>query len=430
LYGLPETVVCGPNGCQYVRAHQLCVVGYYRYDVTDRFDRATAELDPPLAVVDLDDFDANAAELVRRAGGLPVRVASKSVRCRALVTRALATAGFHGVLAYTLAEALWLTGMGVSDDVVVGYPTADSAALRALARDGAARSAVTIMVDCAEQLELVDAVLGPDHPEIRVCLELDASWRPLRGVLGDRLHVGTRRSPVFEVADAVALARAIADRPGFRLAGMMAYEGQIAGVGDAPAGRPVRSAALRWMQEHSAAELAARRAEAVSAVGDVAKLEFVNGGGTGSLERTAAEGVCTEAAAGSGLYGPTLFDGYTAFRPRSAARFALPVVRRPGPGIATVLGGGYIASGPAGPDRVPTPVYPPGLRLFGTEGAGEVQTPLAGPAADRLSVGDRVWFRHAKAGELCEHFDELHLVRGDRVVGTVPTYRGEHRTFL
>jgi D-serine deaminase-like pyridoxal phosphate-dependent protein len=398
--------------------------------VTDRFDRATADLDPPLAVVDLDDFDANAAELVRRAGGLPVRVASKSLRCRALISRALAVPGFHGVLAYTLAEALWLIGAGVSDDVVVGYPTADRAALRALALDDSARCAVSIMVDCAEQLDLVDATLGPDHPEIRVCLELDASWRPLRGVLGDRLHVGTRRSPVFEVCDAVELARTIADRPGFRLAGMMAYEGQIAGVGDAPAGRPVRGAVLRWMQERSAAELSARRALAVSAVGDVAKLEFVNGGGTGSLERTAAEGVCTEAAAGSGLYGPTLFDGYTAFRPRPAARFALPVVRRPGPGIATVLGGGYIASGPAGPERVPAPVYPPGLRLFGAEGAGEVQTPLAGPAADRLSVGDRVWFRHAKAGELCEHFDQLHLVRGDRVVDTVPTYRGEHRTFL
>jgi len=401
----------------------------YRYGVTDRYDIATADLDPPLAVVDLDAFDANATDLVRRAAGLPVRVASKSVRCRALVARALATPGFHGVLAYALPEALWLVGTGVSDDVVVGYPTADRAALRELARDDAARCAVSIMVDSAGQLDLVDAVLGPEHPEIRVCLELDASWRPLRGVLGDRLHLGTRRSPVFEVDDAAALARAIADRPGFRLVGMMAYEGQIAGLGDAPARRPVRGAAVRWMQDHSAAELARRRAGAVAAVEDVTKLEFVNGGGTGSLERTAAEGVCTEAAAGSGLYGPTLFDGYAAFRPRPAAQFALPVVRRPGPGIATVLGGGYIASGPAGADRLPAPVHPRGLRLLGIEGAGEVQTPVAGLAASGLAVGDRVWFRHAKAGELCERFDQLHLIRGDRIVDTVPTYRGEGRTF-
>ncbi|HEY3261606.1 MAG TPA: amino acid deaminase/aldolase [Pseudonocardiaceae bacterium] len=395
----------------------------------DRYDAATAALDPPLAVVDLDAFDANGAELVRRAGGLPVRLASKSVRSRTLIARALALPGFDGVLAYTLAEALWLAGTGVSDNVLVAYPTTDRGALRTLARDDPCRVAITIVVDSPAQLDLVDAVLGPHHPEIRVCLELDASWRPLRRLLGGRLHIGPRRSPVFEVADAAVLGRLIAERRGFRLVGMMAYEGQIAGIGDAPARQPVRGAVLRWIQQRSAAELAARRAAAVAAVADVAKLEFVNGGGTGSLERTAAEGVCTEAAAGSGLYAPTLFDQYTGFRPRAAAFFALPVVRRPAPAMATVLGGGYIASGPAGADRLPTPVHPPGLRLLGSEGAGEVQTPVAGAAAAALAVGDRVWFRHAKAGELCERFDELHLVRGDTVVDSVPTYRGERRTF-
>ena len=397
--------------------------------MTARLDTATADLDPPLAVVDLDAFDANAADLVRRAAGLPIRLASKSVRSSALIARALATQGFHGVLAFTLAEALWLVDTGVCDDIVVGYPTADRGALRALAASDAARVAITVMVDSLAQLDFVDATLGGDHQEIRVCLELDASWRPLRSPLRGRLHVGTRRSPVFEVDDAVALARAIADRPGFRLVGMMAYEGQIAGLGDAPRGAPVRAAALRWMQERSAAELATRRGATVAAVGDVTKLEFVNGGGTGSLERTAAEGVCTEAAAGSGLYGPTLFDNYASFRPRPAAFFALPVVRRPGPGMVTVLGGGYIASGPTGANRLPRPVHPAGLRLLGTEGAGEVQTPVAGRAADTLGVGDRVWFRHAKAGELCERFDELHLVSGDRVVDTVPTYRGTGHAF-
>jgi D-serine deaminase-like pyridoxal phosphate-dependent protein len=397
--------------------------------VSARYDTATAGLDPPLAVVDLEAFDANAADLARRAAGLPIRLASKSVRCRSLIARALAMPGFAGVLAFTLPEALWLVRTGITDDAVVGYPTADRAALRDLAADGTARSAITIMVDSPAQLDFVDSTLGADHPEIRVCLELDASWRPLRGVLGDRLHVGTRRSPVFEAGDAAALAKIIEKRRGFRLVGMMAYEGQIAGLGDAPRSRPVKARVLRWMQEHSAAELAPRRAQAVAAVEDVTKLEFVNGGGTGSLERTAAEGVCTEAAAGSGLFGPTLFDAYSRFRPRPAALFALPVVRRPGPGLATVLGGGYIASGPIGPDRQPTPVHPPGLRLLSTEGAGEVQTPLAGAAASGLGVGDRVWFRHAKAGELCERFDELHLVRGDTIVETVPTYRGEGRAF-
>lgn len=394
-----------------------------------RVDVATAALDAPLAVIDLDAFDANAADLVRRAAGRPIRLASKSVRSRALVARALATPGFHGVLAFTLPEALWLVASDICQDVVVGYPTADRGALRALATNDAARQAVTVMVDSLAQLDFMDAVLGSGHPEIRVCLELDASWRPLRGLTGDRLHVGTRRSPVFEPAAAGALARAVVDRPGYRLVGMMAYEGQIAGLGDAPRRAPARAMVLRWMQRRSAAELAERRALAVAAVAEVAQLEFVNGGGTGSLERTVAEGVCTEVAAGSGLYGPTLFDSYAGFRPRPAALFALPVVRRPGPGLVTVLGGGYVASGPPGRSRLPSPVCPEALRLLGTEGAGEVQTPLAGSAADALDIGDRVWFRHAKAGELCERFAELHLVRGDQVTGTVTTYRGDGHAF-
>ena len=138
----------------------------------------------------------------------------------------------------------------------------------------------------------------------------------------------------------------------------------------------------------------------------------------------------TEVAAGSGLYAPALFDGYDAFRARPAAFFGLDVTRRPAPGVVTVIGGGWVASGPAGRDRLPVPALPVGLRLLGAEGAGEVQTPLTGAPARRLAVGDRVWFRHAKAGELCEHVDVLHLVQGDAVVETVPTYRGEGMTSL
>ncbi|MBB3676143.1 amino acid deaminase/aldolase [Modestobacter versicolor] len=391
-----------------------------------RLDAATGELDPPLAVVDLDALDANADDLVRRAAGRPIRVASKSVRSRAVLRRVLARPGFAGVLGYTLAEALWLAGGDdpVSDDVVVGYPTVDRGALRRLAADEQAAARVTLVVDSVEQLDVLDAVAPPgSRPTVRVCLDLDASWR-----LGPA-HVGVRRSPVHTPDQAHALARALVARPGIALVGVMAYEAQIAGVGDSPAGRPLRGLAVRGMQQASARELAARRAAAVAAVREVTELEFVNGGGTGSLERTAAEPAVTELAAGSGLYSPTLFDAYRAFRGRPAALFALPVTRRPGAGMVTVAGGGWIASGPAGADRVPTPTYPAGLQLVPTEGAGEVQTPLRGPGTAGLRVGDRVWFRHAKAGELCERVDVLHAVAGDAVVDALPTYRGEGMTF-
>jgi D-serine deaminase-like pyridoxal phosphate-dependent protein len=389
-----------------------------------RLDAATKALDAPFAIVDLDAFDHNAADLVRRAGGKPVRVASKSVRVRWLLERVLARPGYAGVMCYSLAEALWLSEHDLSEDLLVAYPTVDHGALRALAADEKARGRVTIMVDSAAHLDLVDAALGTGHPPIRVCLELDVSWRPLPG-----LHVGPRRSPVHSARDAADLAAKITRRPGFSLVGVMAYEGQIAGLGDSPIGRPLRAAAVRWMQGKSSRELVERRVEAVAAIRRVADLEFVNGGGTGSLEITGADPSVTELAAGSGLIGPTLFDAYRAFRPRPAALFALPVVRRPGRGVATVFAGGYLASGTATADRLPSPYLPTGLALTPLEGAGEVQTPVVGRAANALALGDRVWFRHAKAGELAERFTHYHVVQGDEVVRTAPTYRGEGKSF-
>lgn len=395
-----------------------------------RLDAATADLDPPFAVVLLQSWRHNAADLVQRAAGTPIRVASKSVRCRALLRDVLARPGYAGVMTPTLPEASWLVGSGVSSDALVAYPTADRAAIGALAVSGELAAAVTLMVDDVAQLDLIDAQSPPaQRRNLRVCIDLDASWRPLNG----RLHVGVRRSPLHAPADVVRLAQHIADRPGFELVGLMAYEAQVAGVGDAPSGRPLYGRAVRAIQARSIRELTARRAETVDAIRRFADLAFVNGGGTGSVEQTVADGVVTEVTAGSGLFAPTLFDGYRAFRPEPAALWALPVVRRPAPGIATVLGGGFVASGPAAADRLPQPALPRGLRLLQAEGAGEVQTPVRGRAADQLRIGDRVWFRHAKAGELCEHVDVLHLLDGDEdlaVTEIVPTYRGEGRTFL
>jgi D-serine deaminase-like pyridoxal phosphate-dependent protein len=387
--------------------------------------RATEHLDPPFAVVDLDAFDANAAELARRTGGrATIRLASKSLRCRDLIRRAAQRQGYHGILAFTLPEALWLAEDHA--DVVVGYPTADRTALKQLAADDRAAARITLMIDSAGQLDFIDEVVGSSRPGIRVCIDLDASLE----LAGGRLHLGPYRSPVHTPQQAASLAQAIADRAGFELVGVMSYEGQIAGLGDNQPGSPFKRAALRAVQRLSARELAGRRAAAIAAVKAIAALEFVNGGGTGSIEQTASEHVITEIGAGSGLYGPGLFDFYRRFRPQPAAYFVMPVVRRPATKIATVLGGGWIASGPPGADRLPTLSWPQGLRMSPLEGAGEVQTPVLGAAAQGLRLGDHVWFRHAKAGELCERVNVLHLVSGSQIVGQVPTYRGEGHAFL
>jgi D-serine deaminase-like pyridoxal phosphate-dependent protein len=401
-----------------------------------RLERATAELRAPFALVDLDAFDANAADLERRAAGRPIRLASKSLRCRGLQERALARPGFRGTMAYTLPEALWLAEQG-AEDLLVAYPTADRAALHELAersRDARPGGEIVVMVDSAEQLAPIEqavAAVGAGA-RVRACLDVDAGYR----ALGGRVRIGVRRSPAHSPGEAAEAARAFAASESVRLVGVMMYEAQIAGVGDDPPGRPLRARAIRAMQARSAPELRRRRAEVVSAVqqalADAGEppLELVNGGGTGSVEQTASEPAVTEVTAGSGLYAPGLFDSYRAFSPAPAAMFALPIVRRPGKGVVTALGGGYLASGPGDGARLPHPHLPAGLRLDGEEGAGEVQTPLLGDAADRLELGDRVYLRHAKAGELCERFNSVFLLEDNRVVDEIPTYRGEGMSFL
>lgn len=158
-----------------------------------RYDRATAHLDAPVAIVDLEAFDANAADLVRRAGGKPVRVASKSVRCRALLERVLAREGFAGIMSFTLDESLWLARAGF-EDVLLAYPSADRSGFGELARDPKLAAAVTVMVDDVAQLDLIDASRAGGTEEVRVCLELDTAL----SLLGGRIRIGARRSPLRE----------------------------------------------------------------------------------------------------------------------------------------------------------------------------------------------------------------------------------------
>lgn len=379
---------------------------------------ATADVDAPLAAVHLPSLRANVADLRRRAGGTRIRLATKSIRCRGVLREVLGPelsgdAGVRGVMAYSLEEALWLVGSGCPD-VLLGYPVVHRAALAALAADRVALDRVTLMVDDVRQLEIAHraGVRGA-----RVCLDVDASL-----VLG-RVHLGVRRSPLRTAAAVRELAGRALDL-GFRPVGLMFYEAQVAGMPD-----DVRGIGL--VKRLSMRRLLGVRAEFAEALAGVTgeRPEIVNSGGSGSLAESAADPAVTEVTAGSGLYVPSLFDHYRTFTPRPALFFALPAVRRPAPGMTTFAYGGYVASGVPGADRLPVPVRPADLRLVGTEGAGEVQTPVCG----EVGVGGRAWWRHAKAGELCERFAGLHVV--DEVdgratlVGTWPTYRGEGKCF-
>jgi D-serine deaminase-like pyridoxal phosphate-dependent protein len=395
-----------------------------------RYDAIFEGIAPPFAFLDLDAMRANAASLSSQAAPLPVRIASKSVRSTEVLRRIFELDDrFRGILSFTLPEALHLAKRGY-EDIFVGYPTADRAALSQLAALAAERPDThpALIVDEPAHLDLIESAAGRGATPIRVSIDIDPSWWPGRGRVA---RIGPKRSPIRTPAQARRLAAEIAERPGTKLVGAMAYEGHIAGVGDDIAGHPVRSAAIRTMQRRSLEELRERLPEVIAAIREVEPdLEWVNAGGTGSLSRTRELGIATELTAGSGFYAPALFDSYRSLDLTPAAFFCVPIVRRPHPGVATALGGGYIASGAPGRDRLPEPYLPPGLGLDSEEGAGEVQTPLVGAVARKLRVGDRVYLRHAKAGELCERFDSLYLVEGDTIADQVPTYRGEGLTFL
>jgi D-serine deaminase-like pyridoxal phosphate-dependent protein len=393
----------------------------------ERYDAIFGDLEPPFAFIDLDAISENAARMLAAAAGKPIRIASKSVRSRELLQRLLALdPGFQGLLNLTLSEALWLHGHGFRD-LVVAYPSVEPGPLAELARTAAEDpdGAPVIMVDSSEQLDLIPAGRAGAAP-VPVAIDLDVGYWPLNG----RLRFGPKRSPIRTPEQAASLAADIVRRENLHLVGVMAYEGQIAGVADRVPRRGLENAAIRVMKHFSARDVRERRAAMVAAVAEHAELRFVNGGGTGSIAQTAAEPAVTEATAGSGFYAPMLFQYYRGLRLEPAAGFALSLNRRPGPGVITALGGGYVASGAVRADRQPVPAWPPRLRLDPLEGAGEAQTPLIGAGADALSIGGRVYLRHAKAGELCERFNSLHVIENGELAGELATYRGEGQAFL
>ncbi|MFL6698795.1 MAG: amino acid deaminase/aldolase [Vitreoscilla sp.] len=379
----------------------------------------------PAAFIDLDAFSANLADLRVRAGGLPIRLVTKSIRSVAILRRVLASgAPFRGLMCYSPAEAAWLASLGL-DDLLVAYPSVEPEDLRAVAAQLRAGRTIALMADSIAQVQRIAAIAHAEGVVQPLAIDLDMS-SDFPG-----LHFGVLRSPIDGPQAALALAAEIARHPSLRLDGLMGYESQIAGLMDEVPGQALKNAVIRLLKRRSIPEVNERRratVEALAAAGH--RLRFVNGGGTGSFESTRADPSVTELAAGSGLYVPTLFDHYRAFRGQPAAGFALAVTRAPATGVVTCAGGGYPASGPGGTDRMPRPWLPAGCTLVATEGAGEVQTPVRLPTGVALAPGDPLLFRHAKAGELCERFNELLLIEGGGVVDKVSTYRGDGRCFF
>jgi D-serine deaminase-like pyridoxal phosphate-dependent protein len=398
----------------------------------DRWERFKKILDGailPVALVDLDSFERNADRLfgMARAAKKPLRIASKSVRVPALLTRLLERGGdaARGLMTYHAAETAFLAEQGF-DDLLLAYPTAREADAKLLATAAKTKRIATVVDDPAQLAVLEQAALAAGST-IAVAIELDVSWRPLGGLA----HLGSRRSARRTPEAIVSLAKEIVSRKGLRFGGVMAYEGHIAGSTDRNPFTRALNPVKRAVKILSRGPMERLRADVSRALSDAGLAPPIfNGGGSGSLKWSGEDAALTELTAGSGFLDSHLFDYYKDLTVEPACYFAIQAVRHPMPGMVTCHGGGFVASGEAGKDRLPVPALPAGSKLLDLEGAGEVQTPVVLPPGVEVKLGEPVFFRHAKAGELAEHFNEYLLVRGDKIESRAPTYRGLGQCFL
>jgi D-serine deaminase-like pyridoxal phosphate-dependent protein len=385
----------------------------------------------PLAFVDLDKFDRNIAYVAGTQAdtGKTIRVASKSIRCLALLQRVFKKGGgvFQGVLAFTMEEAGFLIDNGL-DDIIVAYPSIQPSDVDIFVEKTRCGANLCLVVDCLDHLRALSAAGEKANLTLNLCLDIDMSYRPL----GRITHLGVRRSPVHCVTQALELARAARDLGGVRIKAVMGYEAQIASMNDNYPAKGFKNKLIRLFKQQSVKELTHRRGMIVDKLkAEGLCLTVVNGGGSGSLVTTGRDDSVTEVTAGSAFFAPGLFRYFHEVYFEPAAFFGLQVTRIPAKGVVTCQGGGYVGSGEVNTNRLPWPVLPRGMQYLPMEGAGEVQTPLKLPGdCPKLSLGDPVFFQHAKAGELCERFNQLHLLKNNKLIGTTPTYRGQGHAFL
>jgi D-serine deaminase-like pyridoxal phosphate-dependent protein len=382
------------------------------------------QLSLPALLLDLDAFDDNCKKIAEKANGKKIRIATKSIRSVEVINRVMQSSPvYQGLMCFSPTEVIFLEEQGFND-LLLGYPCTDNEALYKISNKNKHSKSITIMIDCIEQTKLLEEIAKKTDGIFYICIDIDMS------TTFAALHFGVRRSPISTPNEVVKLARFIKQSNHLVLVGIMGYEAQIAGVGDRVPSQLIKNKIVSYMKKMSIKEIKRRRKTIVDAlVNEGIQLDFVNGGGTGSLHITCYEDVITEVTVGSGLYAPLLFDYYTDFTYNPALFFALPIVRKPTSTIYTCLGGGYIASGSAGKDRLPQPVYPPGGRLLPIEGAGEVQTPVY-YENESLEIGDAILFRAAKSGEICERFEEMICLSNNQIVDRYPTYRGDGVCFL
>lgn len=374
-------------------------------------------LKAPFLFLDIQSVERNIENLKKRSGHLKIRIASKSIRCTHVLDYLVKHPSgiFEGIMCFYPDEALMLMKKGFKN-LLIAYPYVREATLSELVNE-INDEEVYFMVDHQQQLEKLNELAQKTNKKLKICLDVDLSVRL------PAVYFGVYRSSINSLEKAKSLVDSLDKYENLSLKSVMGYEAQFAGVGDANPFQKILNFPVKLLQKYTWSTVVRRRVAIVDYIKSKGiKLDFVNGGGTGSLHLTKTDPSVTELAAGSGIYAPGLFDYYSSFHLKPAMGFALEVTRNPSEGVYTMAGGGYIASGALSGDKHPKPWNVNEMKMIKEEGFGEVQTPFH--ALNKTDIGDLKFFRHAKAGELCERFNSIWIINGNDLK-EVPTYRGE-----
>lgn len=387
--------------------------------------KALQSIQKPCTFLHVEALEKNIESILQMSGNKKIRIASKSIRSVGVLRRIMEQSErFQGLMCFSAAEAIYLYEQGF-DDLLVAYPTWDETQLREISQLTKQGAIITLMIDSFEHVERLKSIAQEENSSFLVAIDIDLSSK-FPGI-----HFGVYRSPLRTADQVVQLVRKINDSVYIKLDGIMGYEAQIAGVVDQAPQQMIKNKMIHLLKQQSLKEITLKRSETMKALtNEGVSLRFANGGGTGSLTSTKDDPYVTEVTAGSGFYTSHLFDKYVDLHLQPAMFFATEITRRPEPNIYTCAGGGYVASGAAGFDKLPEIYLPIGAQLTKNEAVGEVQTPVIYKGPLSLAEGDPIIFRHSKAGELCERFNFVYMFEKGKVVGKETTYRGDGKCFL
>jgi D-serine deaminase-like pyridoxal phosphate-dependent protein len=361
-----------------------------------------------------------------------IRVATKSIRVPEILNRiALRSRKVKGWMTFSAKETEFLAQQGF-DDFLLAYPVFHKTDIQAILNVLHLRKTLYLVVDSQEGLDRINTALESQTPEsyqtLKIIVEFDCHYS-----LGF-LSLGVKRSPLKKVEDVIEFIQLIRTRyPRLKFGGIMAYEAVSAGVGDKSLEYPLRNAALKGIRKLALQKFQSQREQLhLWLAKNQISYSVFNGGGTGDVNWVGEEKSLTEVTVGSGYLCGHLFSTYSNLKLKPAIFIGTQVVRVPGPDTVTVLGGGFVASGVPGWDRLPRPVFDHQFLYDKNEGAGEVQTPFRfhGELSKPPKHGDIIFLRPAKSGEIAERFSEYQLVQNGKAVARAPTYRGMGQCFF